>query len=360
MSSESGTSPPGDGSEPAQPQTAMPSATTPATESLVEDSKEGHAFVSWINAVVSADAGDDDDEQRTPESPSRRLGPSRFADLADGTWLLRILSRVDAEHFRNPHLDNASGSITAETALTTDPVVRLGTLKRLHKLMAQYYTDTLQQSIDALEMPDVNEIARSSSPAELAKLCKLAIGITIQSDNTKTSHVAAIQTLSQDDQQSLMIAIEQVMSSMGHKGASEESSGGGGVESAGDGDASASAATAATLAQLEQSRKEHQELQRTYLALVDQHQSLKGSHEDAQTEQHELNKEIERLHEEAERRKTSGGEALLRGEVENLKAQLRKSEDNLAEAENEVERLTKVETDLNKKVGVSECVTACS
>lgn len=225
--------------------------------------------------------------------------------------------------------------------------MRIGTLNRLHKQIDQYYTDNLHQSIENLPSPDLDEIARSSSPAEIAKLCKLTIGITIQSDKTKSSHIAAIQTLPQTDQHSLMLAIEGVMSgvvkltnSVDADSATPKSTSH--HQDPSDDDAHHRAITAL--------RKEKDELHSAYLSLIEQHDSLKASHEDSQTEKHELNKEIERLHEEAQRSKATGAEAVLKGEVESLKTQLRKSEDGLAEAELEMDRLTKIESDLSKKV----------
>ncbi|CAO1614456.1 unnamed protein product [Sympodiomycopsis kandeliae] len=315
------------------PETTQASQTpTTASNSQSLEEKQSTAYLSYIKAVLA----DSDDEANSLE---------KIQDLADPTWFLRVLTEVDADHFRNPHSTAESGQ--------DNFVIRLATLKRLSKLIAQYYQDPLQLSTSSLEQPDLDEIARSSSPVEIGKLCKLVLGITIQSERTKTDHITAIQSFSQDDQQSLMEAIAQVMSGLTKDVNGKDVNGSAQQQDDHLPDSSGKVSDEdhrQTLATLAKTSKEKDELQAIYLALVAEHQSLKASHEDSHTEKHELNKEIERLQEEAQRSKAHSGQAVLKAEVESIKGQLRKSEDNLAEAETEVERLSKIEADLSRKI----------
>ncbi|PWN22323.1 hypothetical protein BCV69DRAFT_140680 [Microstroma glucosiphilum] len=221
---------------------------SPAPRSISQ--REASAFLSWVKAVLPARA----EQLKQPE------------DLADGVALFEILAVVDAAHFLNPHAQ--TGEANGENY-----ALKLGTLKRLYKLMMQYYTETLLLSPPpACADPDLNEIARSSSVTELSKFCKLAIGITIQSEATKAEHVLAIQTLAQEDQQSLMVVIEEVMSgqsSIASPPASAVAPSSGG-ETEGP--------------ELQRLRAQHTDLEKLYLALMEDHQTLKAGQEDTQNE----------------------------------------------------------------------------
>ncbi|CAO1638164.1 unnamed protein product [Parajaminaea phylloscopi] len=274
-----------------------------------EASVEAGAFLGWVKAVGV-----------------------QTESLVDGNALMQVLGSVDAQHFRNPHADLGSKDTY---------VVKLGTLKRLYKLMAQFYSEPLRLNIDLLPVPDLDELARTSSNVELCKLCRLAIGITIVSEDTKAEHIAAIQTLPEADQGRLMVAIDAIMGAT-----TPIPSGGPATDSvSADGEDEGSDTAALTRA-----KRTAEEMEQRYVALMGEHQQLTDSHEDVVGERDELQKEISRLQESAHREKTSGTDALLREEVDRLRSQLRKSEDHLAETEGEVERLSATEKDLNKKI----------
>lgn len=217
------------------------------------------------------------------------------------------------------------------------------------------YTSVLMLETNNLPAPDLDELARSSSSSELSKLCRLAIGITVSSEKTKADHITAIQTLSEVDQGRLMVAIDAVMGAVKPIATSPD----GGMrhtrtDSTETGDGPLDSATLAA------SEKARQEAERAYTSLVEESQTLRSAHEDLTLERDELQKEIDRLKEEAHRQKTSGADVMLKGELDQLRSQLRKSEDHLAEAESEVERLTTTEKDLSKKVRERCDTTAAS
>lgn len=176
-------------------------------------------------------------------------------------------------------------------------------------------------------MPDLDELARSSSLPEVCKMCRLAIGMCVYSDSTKAAHISAIQTLEEAVQARLMVAIDAMMP----KSAAD-------TEEAGD----VSAVSAPEV------RSSHTD--DAYYALVQQFDSLKDSHADLKTEKEQLQHELELL-QEAQGQRSRPDEALLQ-ELDGLRAQLRKSEDSLAEVEAELERRKAMEKDLNKRVSL--------
>lgn len=88
-------------------------------------------------------------------------------------------------------------------------VLRFSSLKRLYRLITQYYADVLHQPASALEVPDLQAVAKDYNVPETLRLCRLTIGIAVQSDKKKEV-VESIQGLNESHQSSLMRAIEKV------------------------------------------------------------------------------------------------------------------------------------------------------
>lgn len=105
----------------------------------------------------------------------------------------------DAEYFR-----------PQSTQSTDNWVLRFSALKRLYRLMTQYYTDILHQPTSALDVPDLQAMAKDYDPIATLSMCRLTIVIAVQSARNKEV-IDKIQQLSQEDQHCLMKAIEQVL-----------------------------------------------------------------------------------------------------------------------------------------------------
>lgn len=88
-------------------------------------------------------------------------------------------------------------------------VLRFSSLKRLYRLITQYYADVLHQPASALEVPDLQAVAKEYNVPETLRLCRLAIGIAVQSEKRKEV-IEGIQGLKESYQSSLMRAIEKV------------------------------------------------------------------------------------------------------------------------------------------------------
>ena len=142
------------------------------------------------------------------------------ADLSDGAALFEILSivcvhlllspdavallaraRSDADYFRQPGRPSAQPS--------DNWVLRFSALKRLYRLMTQYFSEVLHQPTSALEVPDLQAIAKDYNVNATLIMCRLTIAIAVQCENNKEI-IERIQRLSESEQHSLMRVIEQV------------------------------------------------------------------------------------------------------------------------------------------------------
>lgn len=88
-------------------------------------------------------------------------------------------------------------------------VLRFSSLKRLYRLMTQYFADVLQKPTASLDVPDLQAIAKDHSLSATLSLCRLTIVIGVQCEKNK-EFIDKIQILSESDQHHLMKAIEQV------------------------------------------------------------------------------------------------------------------------------------------------------
>lgn len=191
----------------------------------------------------------------------------------------------------------------------------------------------LEQSPRALAAPDLDTLARENSCNELCKLGRLVIGIAVRSDRA-SEHIAAIQTLPLEDQQQLMFAIEQVMERLQRR---EEDVADGKVDDTKEEE------------KREKLEEDEARMEKLFEELTERHTKLQLTHQESIAEKQELTRELNRYKEEVEQSRNLQADVLMRQEMERLKDRLRKSEDNLAEAEVEVERLGKLTSEMTKK-----------
>lgn len=110
--------------------------------------------------------------------------------------------RRDADYFRQSSRTNA-------TQLSDNWVLRFSTLKRLYRLLTQYFTDVLQKPTSGLEVPDLQAIAKDHNISATLILCRMTIAIAVQSEKNEEI-IEKIQKLNESAQHQLMKAIEQV------------------------------------------------------------------------------------------------------------------------------------------------------
>lgn len=75
--------------------------------------------------------------------------------------------------------------------------------------MTQYLLDVLHQPARALEVPDLQAIAKDHNIAATLLMCRMTITIAVQCENNKDI-IERIQRLGESEQHALMKAIEQV------------------------------------------------------------------------------------------------------------------------------------------------------
>jgi protein HOOK3 len=75
--------------------------------------------------------------------------------------------------------------------------------------MTQYFSDVLGQPTDALEVPDLQAVAKNYNVPHTLIMCRLTLAIAVQCDKNK-GFIEKIQSLSEANQHHLMKAIEQV------------------------------------------------------------------------------------------------------------------------------------------------------
>ena len=116
------------------------------------------------------------------------------------TYISLVLCR-DANYFRQ---------LARQPSQPDNWVLRLSSLKRLYRLMMQYYADVYHQPTLNLDVPDLLAIAKDHDPTSTLALCRLVIAITVQSKRNKEI-IDKIQGLSETNQHYIMKAIEQVL-----------------------------------------------------------------------------------------------------------------------------------------------------
>ncbi|KAJ7070368.1 HOOK protein-domain-containing protein [Mycena belliarum] len=253
-----------------------------------------------------------------------------ISDLGDGAALFEVLSLVDADYFRQSARPSAQPS--------DNWVLRFSALKRLYRLMTQYFADVLQKPTSGLDVPDLQAIAKDHAVQATLTMCRLTIAIGVQCEKNK-EFIDKIQALSETDQHYLMKAIEQVMSRINMSGGLDV------------GEASMTEDDHYYQIQSERSQvlSEKETLEKVYQSLLEEHRALQTTYDDAVSEKEDAVSRLRDVRREADSKRSDKGDGMLRGEIDRLRAELQKSEDNLAVAESDLEKHVHIVTDLTKK-----------
>ncbi|KAI0306709.1 HOOK protein-domain-containing protein [Multifurca ochricompacta] len=255
------------------------------------------------------------------------------ADLSDGATLLEILSTIDAEYFHQPSRTPHEPS--------ENWVLRFNAVKRVYRLMTQYFSDVLGQLTDALEVPDLQALAKDHNISSILLMCRLTLAIAVQCDKNK-EFIEKIQRLSEANQHHLMKAIEQVPLNVFN-----------------------SPPLLDILAfrddhyyQLQSGRSrilsEKEALEKVYQALLEEHRALQSHLDDVISERDDAFARSRQLVEQAHSRRSDKADAIMKAEIDRLRAELQKSEENLAVAESELEKQTSVVVELTHRVDESQ------
>lgn len=210
----------------------------------------------------------------------------------------------DAEYFRQPTRPSAQPS--------DNWVLRFSSLKRLYRLMTQYFSDVLHQPTSALDVPDLQAIAQDHNVPATLIMCRLTIAIAVQCEKNKEI-IEKIQQLSESEQHSLMRVIEQVMAK---------------VKVSGDtsiGEVSMTEDDHYYQIQSERSRilSEKETLEKVYQALLEEHRTLQTNFDDVASEKEDTLAQLRQAQRDAENKRVdSRGDAIMRAEIDRLRTEL--------------------------------------
>ncbi|KAG9100611.1 hypothetical protein FS749_014201 [Ceratobasidium sp. UAMH 11750] len=276
-----------------------------------EIQQESQAFISWLSLFQL----------------SRPV--TSLADLSDGAALFDVLAVVDEEYFRNPSRSQASDNW----------VIRFSQLKRLFRLITQYFADVLHRPTASLEVPNLQAIAQDHNVVETLALCRLTIAIAVQGKKNMDI-IAGIQKLPQADQRAIMTAIEKVMSRFADRDDSRT------------GDATMTDDDHYYQIQLERSRAlaEKETLEKVYQQLLEEHRKLQTNFDDTTAEREEINSRLRDLRRQLDDRRHDKSDGIMRAEIDRLRADLQKTEENLGTAEVEAERQGNAVKELTRRV----------
>ncbi|KAF8136153.1 HOOK-domain-containing protein [Boletus edulis] len=251
------------------------------------------------------------------------------ADLSDGAALFEILSLVDADYFRQ--------STRTNTAQISDNwVLRFSTLKRLYRLLTQYFTDVLQKPTSGLEVPDLQAIAKDYNVGATLVLCRMTIAIAVQSEKNKDI-IEKIQKLNESAQHQLMKSIEQVMVKIN---ASHSDNGIGHVMTEDDHYYQIQSERSHVLA-------EKETIEKVYQVLLEDHRVLQTNYDDVVSEKDDTLARLRDMQRDLENRrhdKPTEASSNALGDAS------QKSEDNLAMTEAELDKQTGLVGELTRKV----------
>ncbi|KAF8919520.1 hypothetical protein CPB85DRAFT_812128 [Mucidula mucida] len=228
---------------------------------------------------------------------------TNVVDLSDGAPLFEILSIVDDEYFRQ--------SPRPSTEPSDNWIICFGALKRLYRLMTQYFSDVLQKPTSGLDVPNLSAMAKDHDITPILIMCRMTIAIGVQCEKNK-EFIEKIQGLNEADQHTIMKAIEQVMARIN--------------SSTNDtGETSMTEDDHYYRLQSERSQilSEKETLQKVYQTLLDEHRTLQTSYDDAVQEKDEAKARLREARNEVDNRRNEKADGMMRAEIDRLRAELR-------------------------------------
>ncbi|KAJ3333713.1 hypothetical protein HDU76_004859 [Blyttiomyces sp. JEL0837] len=261
------------------------------------------AIVSWVNTCAISRHCD------------------TIEDLSDGTIFYEILAEIDPQWFK----------LVRSIDTGDNWVLKFNNLKKLYKLLTGYYEEVLGQNTSALDVPNLTSIARDSESSEILKLAQLIVALAVQCEHNQ-KYIAKIQSLEELSQHALMLAIEQVMERLSMTGGKTISPGAG---------SPASAVLNEEKALLE---TENSALREKLRLLQSKYDDLASEKRDLQTGLRDMEQSISEL--------SGAGKVdfMLRTEIDNLKADVERSENKRAEADLQVEQQALLIKEMSKKL----------
>ncbi|WVQ74880.1 hypothetical protein IAR50_004487 [Cryptococcus sp. DSM 104548] len=268
-----------------------------------------------------------------------------FAQLADGKALMEVMSSIDETHFKNVPARAVGPSSSSENW-----VLRTNTLKRIYRLLLSYPLPAPHPpslSLSSLPEPPFSTIAKSPSTREgsqgLIQICRLCLVIGVWAPNNENV-ITKIQRLSEDHMAELMKSIEQVMATMPeeHQGSGQAS------PLKPSPDMSYSPPPSGLRAERDKLLQENDDLRSRCEQMVEQVSKLTSELDEAKEDRDDAMERLKRNDGSGAGLRTS--QTALTGETDQLKADLLKSEENLAHVEEQLEKQTAQVNELSKEI----------
>ncbi|ODN92707.1 hypothetical protein L198_05501 [Cryptococcus wingfieldii CBS 7118] len=268
-----------------------------------------------------------------------------FVQLADGKALMEVMNFVDETHFKNVPARAVGPSSSSENW-----VLRTNTLKRLYRLLLSYPLPAPHPpslSLSSLPEPPFSSIAKSPSTREgsqgLLHICRLCLVVGVWAPNNENV-ITKIQRLNEEHMAELMKSIEQIMATMPeeHQGSGQAS------PLKPSPDMSYSPPPSGLRAERDKLLQENDDLRSRCEQMVGQVSKLTSELDEAKEDRDDAMERLKRNEGPGSGLRTS--QNAHTGESDGLKADLLKSEENLAHVEEQLEKQTAHVNELSKEI----------
>ncbi|EIW85348.1 HOOK-domain-containing protein [Coniophora puteana RWD-64-598 SS2] len=171
-------------------------------------------------------------------------------------------------------------------------------------------------------------------------MCRMTLAVAVQCENNKEI-IERIQKLNESDQHHLMKAIEQVMTKIDSTTSRRDASETGMTED-----------DHYYLLQSERSQALTQKdtLEKVYQSLLEEHRTLQTNYDDAVSEKDDALAQLRDTQRHIDTLRSDKADVMMRAEIDRLRSELQKSEDNLAMAEAELDKNVSLVSDMKRRI----------
>ncbi|SCZ96335.1 BZ3500_MvSof-1268-A1-R1_Chr8-2g10125 [Microbotryum saponariae] len=315
----------------------------------------GPSIVIWINSLASTLPSSNRTDADDVDGGGERGGAGRRVAYFESST--RSALTFSPPSFSDPAYFRPLATTTKQKTLSENWVLRFNNLKRLYKLLIRYYEDVLRSPTVSLPTPNLQVIAKSdpTSDVETCRLAGLVLALAVCSEK-RQFYVEKIQSLDEWVQRELMISIEQVMSRIKTKTpplpSSEMLNDREAIvdEDHDDGDSEFYA--------LHQDRSrllsDKDALQIVYEELLRAHRTLQEDHEEALSAVAAAEVRANEAVAVVEANRAERADAGYKAELDRMRQALQQTEDQLSEAEQIVEKQSRIVEELQTRVEVLE------
>ncbi|KAJ1918303.1 hypothetical protein H4219_002700 [Mycoemilia scoparia] len=274
------------------------------------------SFINWVHKF---------------DSLSRHI--QTLDDLSDSIVLFEICASIDPQWFKQ----------IRSADIGDNWVLKFNNLKKLHRLIVRYYEEIIGYQTSRLEAPNLNAIAKDMDEQELLKLCHLVVTMAVQCENNE-HYVGMIMQLDEEDQRSLMFAIESVMQQLGANDGQEDAG------NTGHSDEDEEDPVTKLQGDLMRILSEKDEMEKNQIEIKEENDRLIRQYEDLLETNSDLKSRIKELEQTiAQSDKSGKADFILKAEIDSLKRDLDKSEIKRHETEQLLNDQLTLVTELKRK-----------